>query len=1026
MNYHLDPSAIVAGAAGTEEFELRQQIGLLDQAIANIPQGLCMYGPDARLIVCNAQYLRMYDLDPTVIKPGCSVLDDIAHHLAKGSLTGDPARYYSAMRAEMARGKRIARLTQTADGRVIHVTHTPMAGGGWVTTHEDVTETRRAQEAMRASSLVLESTFEHMDQGISVFDADLKLLAANRRFRELLDIPEALCRPGSAFAEIARFNAQRGEYGDVDVEQDVREREERVKRFESYTLQRTRPNGTIIEIQGTPLPGGGLIAVYTDVTKRVRAEEEARAAHQRLRDAFEVVPEGLALFDAEDRYVLWNSKYKEIYAQSADDIRLGARFEDVLRIGLAKGQYPEAKGREEAWLAERLARHRESESAHEQRLPNERWLRVQEHRTADGGSIGIRVDITELKRREDSFRLLFDGNPVPMFVFDVETLRILAVNDAALAHYGYAREQFLAMTASDIRPPEDRDDFVSRIRSSGTQRRAVVTRHRKSDGSVIEVEIYSRSMTYQGRTARFTSVIDITDRRRAEDERDRSRAFLDSIIEAIPITITVKDARDFRWILVNRAAEEFLGLPRDRLIGRTPADVLPPDAAATIEANDRSLLATAPGEVLVRDSEVTTPNNGRRLVCSRRFVMRDAQGEPQYLIGTVEDLTDRRAMERQLQQSQKMEAVGNLTGGLAHDFNNLLTIIIGNLDLLLMQAADHPAIEEKVQVVLEASERGADLTRQLLAFSRRQPLQPRLADVNALVCKTATLMTRTLGGNVTIDLRPAVDLWPVRVDEAQLEAALVNIAINARDAMPEGGRLLIETRNICLDSNHRAHSSEIAPGDYVVIELSDTGVGMPPDVLARIFDPFFTTKGPGKGTGLGLSMVFGFVKQSGGHVSAYSEVGQGTTFKLYLPSLKGANFGPEKETGAAELAAPEPEDVILAVDDDPHVRAAVVAQLRSLGYQTIEADGPAAALAILDEGRHVDLLFTDIVMPGGISGKKLAEIARTKRRDLKVLFTSGFPGAFLGGRGELDEHDALLSKPYRKQELAKAVREALR
>jgi PAS domain S-box-containing protein len=1007
------------------EFELRQQVELLDQAIGNISQGLCMYGADGCLIICNDQYLQMYGLSPEIIKPGCTLLEDIKHRQATGSFLGDPQRYCDEIISQCATSTRVERFVATAHGRVIRVVHRSMPDGGWVTTHEDVTEARLADEAMRKTNHLLENTFEHMDEGITLFDADLRLLAVNRRCRELLNFPADMARPGTPLADLVRFNARRGEYGTGDIEEHVRERVAAARLSEPQTFHRTRPDGTVLEVRGCRLPDGGLITIYADITKRIQAENDARAAHERLRDALEVVPEGLALFDADDRYVLWNRRYAEIYAESASEICVGARFEDALRAGLARGQYPEAVGHEEAWVAERMALHRESESAHEQALPGDRWLRVQERRTADGGSIGIRVDITELKRREDSFKLLFESNPVPMFVFDVETLRYVAVNDAALDFYGYTRDQFLGLTAAELRPADARDGFAAMVRGFDNKRQAAPSRHQAADCSIKEVEVYSRALTYGGRAARFAAVIDTTERRRAEAERDRSQAFLHQIIDTVPISITVKDAKERRWQLINHAAEKFLGLPREQVIGRTAEEILPKETADMIDQRDGELIASSPGEILVGQYETATPHNGMRTISTRRMAIRDEDGTASFLVGTVEDITERKAIENQLHHAQKMEAVGNLTGGLAHDFNNLLTIIIGNLDLLQGELAGHPSAEEKVQIVIEASERGSELTRQLLAFSRRQSLQPKLVDINALVSKTTQLVARTLGGNLTIDVRPAADLWPVRIDEAQLESALINIAINARDAMPDGGRLLIETRNSCLDADYVAHQSDVAPGDYAAIEISDTGVGMPPEVLARIFDPFFTTKGPGKGTGLGLSMVFGFVKQSGGHITAYSEIGKGTTFKLYLPRQHGAErtSNPQAEEGAR--ATTPSSAVILVVDDDAGVRATVVSQLSNLGYQVLEAESPVAALEMLDKTARIDLMFTDMVMPGGINGKRLAALARDKRPGLRVLFTSGFPGAFLNNDIELSAGDALLSKPYRRADLERAVRQAL-
>ena len=518
---------------------------------------------------------------------------------------------------------------------------------------------------------------------------------------------------------------------------------------------------------------------------------------------------------------------------------------------------------------------------------------------------------------------------------------------------------------------------------------------------------------------------DITDRRRVERERDRSRDFLDRVIDNIPVTIFVKDAHSLQYILVNRAGEQLWGLPREQLVGKTPHEIFDKETADTIVEHDRKLLDTHP-ELYVPEHLITTPRNGVRLVTSKRICVRDQNGEVQYLLGVTEDMTERKGIEDQLRQAQKMEAIGNLTGGVAHDFNNLLTVIIGNLDLLQSEVAGNQEAEQKIETILQASERGADLTRLMLAFSRRQPLQSKPVDVNRLIRNTTRLLSRTLGEDISIEVLPGNDVELALVDESQLETALLNISINARDAMPEGGTLTIATRPAYLDADYAAHHPGVAPGAYVQIELADTGTGMPPDVVEHIFEPFFTTKSVGKGTGLGLSMVYGFMKQSSGHINVYSEVGQGTVFKLFLPLAQpGESHAQPPKQAAAQTARHSGDAVILAVDDNPDVRATVVVQLQGLGYRVREADSAHGALEILDSTDRIDLLFTDVIMPGGLNGKELATRARTKRPDLKVLFTSGFPGTATGPGTSFDDGDVLLSKPYRRNDLAKAVEELL-
>jgi CheY-like chemotaxis protein len=369
-----------------------------------------------------------------------------------------------------------------------------------------------------------------------------------------------------------------------------------------------------------------------------------------------------------------------------------------------------------------------------------------------------------------------------------------------------------------------------------------------------------------------------------------------------------------------------------------------------------------------------------------------------------------------------MEAVGQLTGGLAHDFNNLLAIIIGNLDMLREMRADDPVTDELVRDALESALRGADLTRRLLAFARRQPLQPEQVDINEVIGAIVRLLTRTLGENIAIEMSLAPNVWPVQIDRAQFEAAIANLATNARDAMPRGGALLIDTRNGHLDAAYAAGHSDVIPGDYVVVEVSDSGIGMPPEVVSRIFEPFFTTKEQGKGTGLGLSMVFGFMKQSGGHVTVYSEPGKGTTFRLYLPRQRDASvMSEERPAQPAPLGGTE---TILVAEDNPGLRRIVVRQLREAGYRVLEAADAEAAMAVIDSTESIHLLLTDIVMPGAMDGRDLARIAVARRPELRTLLTSGFPDARWNASG-LHTGARLLSKPYRKEELRRAVREVL-
>jgi PAS domain S-box-containing protein len=387
------------------------------------------------------------------------------------------------------------------------------------------------------------------------------------------------------------------------------------------------------------------------------------------------------------------------------------------------------------------------------------------------------------------------------------------------------------------------------------------------------------------------------------------------------------------------------------------------------------------------------------------------------------DLTEKRAAEAQFRQAQKMEAVGQLTGGIAHDFNNMLTVITGTIGILTDAVADRPELAAIAAMIDEAADRGADLTRHLLAFARKQPLQPREVNVNALILETAKLLRPTLGEHVEIDPLLAEDAWAALVDPSQLTSAILNLALNARDAMPAGGKLVLETKNIYLDEHYADMHAEVTAGHYVMIAVSDTGSGIPAGNLEKVFDPFFTTKEVGKGTGLGLSMVYGLIKQSNGHIKIYSEEGHGTTIKIYLPRATGLDQAAVESLTSSIVEGGN--EAILVVEDDALVRRYVVTQIKNLGYAALEASNAAEALDIIDNAARIDLLFTDVIMPGSMNGRQLADETLKRRPSLKTLYTSGYTENAIVHHGRLDPGVLLLAKPYRTSDLARMIRKAL-
>jgi PAS domain S-box-containing protein len=477
---------------------------------------------------------------------------------------------------------------------------------------------------------------------------------------------------------------------------------------------------------------------------------------------------------------------------------------------------------------------------------------------------------------------------------------------------------------------------------------------------------------------------------------------------------------DGRIVFANsHAARLFdVGTAED-LIGLVCMDFMHPD--------DRPKLIDRVAQVL-EQGEATPLEEARFLGPHGRIVQLEIQAIPfEYdgkpsVLSVARDVGERKRLEAELMQSQKMETIGQLTGGVAHDFNNLLTVITGTIDLVVEAVEDNPAIAGLAKMIKEAAWRGADLTQRLLAFSRRQPLRPAVTDINRLIADTTKLLKATLGEQIEIKTLLQHDLERALVDPGQLTASIINLALNSRDAMPEQGKLVIETDDVILDEDYANANSEVTPGPYVMIAISDTGTGIPPAILHKVFDPFFTTKEVGRGTGLGLSMVYGFVKQSNGHVKIYSEEGHGTTVKLYLPRAQQDETSPRRGHDPANQGGTES---ILVVEDDALVREYVVAQLKSLGYRVTSAANAIEALQALEKDAPIDILFTDVIMPGPMNGRQLADEAVRRVPSLKVVYTSGYTENAIVHQGRLDAGVVLLSKPYRKSDLARIIRQAV-
>jgi PAS domain S-box-containing protein len=511
----------------------------------------------------------------------------------------------------------------------------------------------------------------------------------------------------------------------------------------------------------------------------------------------------------------------------------------------------------------------------------------------------------------------------------------------------------------------------------------------------------------------------------AHEELRHSASVLQNTFNSMAEAVLVIDTKG-AIVISNAAAEQMLGYREGMTVDQLGklSVVFQADGATPLTSDQMPAARVLRGEQF-DELEIVAHLAGNRdpmhLVISGR-PLRDASGAVSGAALVYHDMTESRETKHKLQQAQKLDAIGKLTGGVAHDFNNMLTVITGTTETLVAGLQDQPSLLKTATLIDQAAERCAELIQHLLAFARKQPLQPRNVDINSTILDIAKLLRPTLGEQIELATILEQEVATSHIDPSQLANSVLNMAINARDAMPKGGKLLLETRNVVLDEAYARANADVRPGPYVMLAVSDTGTGMTAEVRDQVFDPFFTTKEVGKGSGLGLSMVYGFVKQSGGHIKIYSEEGHGTTIRLYLPPAH------ERADTAVSAIAPASggTETILVVEDDPLVRNFVIAQLNSLGYKTLAAAQGSEALAHVANGEPFDLLFTDIIMPGGISGRQLADEVARRRPGMKVLYTSGYTDNAIVHHGRLDEGVLLLSKPYRKSQLDQMVRRALR
>jgi PAS domain S-box-containing protein len=794
-----------------------------------------------------------------------------------------------------------------------------------------------------------------------------------------------------------------------------------------------------------------MVGAQLDITDRKEAERAAQQSEEHLRAIADALPMLISYVDTDERYRFANKAYETWFARPASEI-IGRRLSEVMDWAMYEFRRPFVK---RALAGETVSY--EAEFVRPDGTAHTEIVHVP-HRDAAGRVVGMYTVIADisahklaervLSESEERFRSIANSAPVPIWVSRPDGRREF-VNRAYLEFLGVPLAEALDYDWRKALHPDDLERILQEQRAGEGSRRpfALEARYRRSDGQWRWLR--SESQPRWGPSGDQNGFIgvahDITTSREAEQELTRLNETLEwriqertqqlAATEALIRTffhhssechaVMVEEGQGrFRYEEVNPATLRLYGKTREQVVGYAIEEVFGADIAAEIGGHLTACLrADAPyryeraqGDAAIEAIATPVPHE---------------PGAPRRLVISARDVTERRRLEQQLQQSQKMEAVGQLTGGVAHDFNNLLTLVLGGLDVIGRQIPNLPApaalvrIERGREMALQGVKRAASLTSRLLAFSRQQALTPQSLDTNKLVAGVCELLRRTLGEAIVLETALADDLWRAFADPNQLENALLNLALNARDAMPDGGKLTIETANASLDQAYVGSLNEpLEAGQYVMIAVADTGNGMEPATRERAFDPFFTTKEVGKGTGLGLSQVYGFARQSAGHVKIYSEIGEGTIVKIYLPRRLGEadEAGADKAADTSRLIGAE---TILVVEDDDTLREYAREILEELGYRVVEAGGGAAALDALSGEQEFDLLLTDVVMPGGINGRQLADEALRRWPRLKVLFMTGYTRNAIVHHGRLDAGVHMIGKPFSFDELAAKVRERL-
>ncbi|MGA2242832.1 MAG: PAS domain-containing protein [Verrucomicrobiota bacterium] len=802
-------------------------------------------------------------------------------------------------------------------------------------------------------------------------------------------------------------------------------------RFKSPTLWETYYRTVILVVAALVVQTGLIGALLIQRRRKRQAEAELFNSRLMLRTVLDTIPQRVFWKDRNSVFLGCNKPFARDYGFSDAKEMIGKTDYDTVAAPMADRYRADDREVMEANRAKL-----NYEEPQKKKDESTGWLRMNKVplHDKDGrviGVLGTYEDVTELKQAEEvlreseqRFRSLLDNAPDAIYVQTKEC--IAYVNRAMLQLLRAERpEQLLGQPVLDMVAPEWREIVRERMQQISTKDGPLPMleeEYLRADKSRVGVEVTAVPAIFQGDRGALVFVRDITERKRTAETIVYERELLRTLLDLLPDSVYIKDL-DSRFLMANKTLAKRFGRDNPaQLIGLSDKDFFPAERAAILRAEEEKVIA---GETINENEETfVLPDGQKRTLVVTKVPFRNSQGQICGLVGTGRDVTERKQLEEELRQSQKMEAFGQLAGGVAHDFNNLLTVILGHIALLQLQESLNPDQAAGLVEIAKAAERAANLTRQLLTFSRRQLFQPKPLDLNEVVANTSKMLQRLIGEHIGLETHFAPGGAPILADGTMMEQILINLAVNSRDAMSKGGRLIIQTAAVVISEADALANPKARSGAFIRLKVTDTGCGIGPKEMEHIFEPFFTTKEVGKGTGLGLATVFGIVVQHHGWIEVESKVNAGATFYIYLPRL------PESEKSQTEFSRiPEVRggnETILLVEDEAPVRSLARTLLEHKGYHVIEADSGLSALEIWQEQRDaIDLLFTDMVMPEGISGRELAARLLVEKPGLKVIYTSGYTDDMLGENSPLRNNPNFMEKPFDSHKLLKQVRDCL-